>query len=58
MVVCDPGDAQGGKRTSVTQDQHGPGKTKAVKGKDGPNREAIGEKLTKHEIFFYTMLLA
>ena len=49
MVVRNPGDAQGGKRTSSTHDQHDPGKVKAFEGKDGPNRKEIGAKLIKND---------
>ena len=47
MVVRNPGDAQGGKRTSSTHDQHDPGKVKAFEGTDGSNMKEIGEKPTR-----------
>jgi len=40
--LYDPGDSQGGKRTSITHDQYDPSKEKAVEGKDGTNLKEIG----------------
>ena len=45
----DPGDPQGGKRTSTTtHDQHDQDKVKALEGKDGTNLKEIGAKTDKN----------
>ena len=48
MEEFDPGDPQGGKRTSTTRDQHDPGKVQALEGNDGPNLKEIGAKTNKN----------
>ena len=48
MVDFDPGDPQGGKRTSITHDQHDRGKLRALEGKDGTNLKEIGAKTSKN----------
>ena len=48
MEVFDPGDPQGGERTSTTHDQHDPGKVEALEEKDGRKLKEIGAKTNKN----------
>ena len=45
MVEFDPGDPQGGKRTSTAHNQHDPSKAKGLDGHYGTNLKEIGAKV-------------
>ena len=47
MADFDPGDPQGGKRTSTAYDEHDPSKEKGLDGQYGTKLKEIGEKMNK-----------
>ena len=49
MVEFDPGDPQGGKRTSTAHHQHDPSKATGLDGHSGTNLKETGAKLIKND---------